>query len=61
LPYGIATPKTASGKQLAVAIQAAIKTLIARHVRRHLEALWRYRWRTTVVENRPQRGTLRKS
>jgi len=28
-PYGIATPKTASGKQLAVAIQAAIKTLIA--------------------------------
>ena len=28
-PYGIATPKTATGKQLAVAMQAAIKTLIA--------------------------------
>lgn len=28
-PYGIATPKTPSGKQLAVAMQAAIKTLIA--------------------------------
>jgi len=28
-PYGIATPKSANGKQLAVAIQAAIKTLIA--------------------------------
>jgi polar amino acid transport system substrate-binding protein len=28
-PYGIATPKTANGKQLAVAMQAAIKTLIA--------------------------------
>ena len=28
-PYGMATPKTTSGKQLAVAIQAAIKTLIA--------------------------------
>jgi polar amino acid transport system substrate-binding protein len=28
-PYGIATPKSPSGKQLAVAIQAAIKTLIA--------------------------------
>jgi polar amino acid transport system substrate-binding protein len=28
-PYGIATPKTPNGKQLAVAIQAAIKTLIA--------------------------------
>ena len=28
-PYGIATPKTASGRQLAVAIRAAIKTLIA--------------------------------
>jgi polar amino acid transport system substrate-binding protein len=28
-PYGIATPKTASGQKLAVAIQAAIKTLIA--------------------------------
>jgi len=28
-PYGIATPKSANGKQLAVAIQAAIQTLIA--------------------------------
>ena len=28
-PYGIATPKTASGQKLALAIQAAIKTLIA--------------------------------
>jgi polar amino acid transport system substrate-binding protein len=28
-PYGIATPKTPNGKQLAVAMQAAIKTLIA--------------------------------
>jgi polar amino acid transport system substrate-binding protein len=28
-PYGIATPKSPSGKELAVAIQAAIKTLIA--------------------------------
>jgi polar amino acid transport system substrate-binding protein len=28
-PYGIATPKSANGKQLAVAMQAAIKTLIA--------------------------------
>jgi polar amino acid transport system substrate-binding protein len=28
-PYGIATPKNANGKQLAVAIQAAVKTLIA--------------------------------
>jgi polar amino acid transport system substrate-binding protein len=28
-PYGIATPKSASGHQLAVAIQAAIKTMIA--------------------------------
>jgi polar amino acid transport system substrate-binding protein len=28
-PYGIATPKTASGQRLAVAIQAAIKTMIA--------------------------------
>ena len=28
-PYGIATPKTPNGKQLAKAIQAAIKTLIA--------------------------------
>jgi polar amino acid transport system substrate-binding protein len=28
-PYGIATPKSASGKKLAVAIQAAVKTLIA--------------------------------
>jgi polar amino acid transport system substrate-binding protein len=28
-PYGIGTPKSANGKQLAVAIQAAIKTLIA--------------------------------
>jgi polar amino acid transport system substrate-binding protein len=28
-PYGVATPKSANGKQLAVAIQAAIKTLIA--------------------------------
>jgi polar amino acid transport system substrate-binding protein len=28
-PYGIATPKTANGKQLATAMQAAIKTLIA--------------------------------
>src|SRR5579863_8376781 len=28
-PYGIATPKTANGKQLAVAMKAAIKTLIA--------------------------------
>ncbi|MGB8195650.1 MAG: ABC transporter substrate-binding protein [Acidimicrobiales bacterium] len=28
-PYGIATPKTPSGKKLAIAIQAAIKTLIA--------------------------------
>jgi polar amino acid transport system substrate-binding protein len=28
-PYGIATPKSATGKQLAVAMQAAIKTLIA--------------------------------
>jgi len=28
-PYGMATPKTATGKQLAVAIQAAVKTLIA--------------------------------
>jgi polar amino acid transport system substrate-binding protein len=28
-PYGIATPKTSTGKQLAVAIQAAVKTLIA--------------------------------
>jgi polar amino acid transport system substrate-binding protein len=28
-PYGIATPKTPNGKQLAVAIQAAVKTLIA--------------------------------
>jgi polar amino acid transport system substrate-binding protein len=27
-PYGIATPKTSTGKQLAVAIQAAVKTLI---------------------------------
>jgi polar amino acid transport system substrate-binding protein len=28
-PYGIATPKTSTGKKLAVAIQAAVKTLIA--------------------------------
>lgn len=28
-PYGIATPKSASGKKLAVAIQSAVKTLIA--------------------------------
>jgi polar amino acid transport system substrate-binding protein len=28
-PYGIATPKSATGKKLAVAIQAAVKTLIA--------------------------------
>jgi polar amino acid transport system substrate-binding protein len=28
-PYGIATPKTPNGKKLAVAIQSAIKTLIA--------------------------------
>jgi polar amino acid transport system substrate-binding protein len=28
-PYGIATPKTSNGKQLAVAMQAALKTLIA--------------------------------
>ncbi len=28
-PYGIATPKTPNGKKLAVAIQAAVKTLIA--------------------------------
>jgi polar amino acid transport system substrate-binding protein len=28
-PYGMATPKTPNGKQLAVAMQAAIKTLIA--------------------------------
>jgi polar amino acid transport system substrate-binding protein len=28
-PYGIATPKTASGQKLALAIQASIKTLIA--------------------------------
>jgi polar amino acid transport system substrate-binding protein len=28
-PYGIATPKSASGKKFAVAIQAAVKTLIA--------------------------------
>jgi polar amino acid transport system substrate-binding protein len=28
-PYGIATPKTPNGKQLAVAMQAAIKTMIA--------------------------------
>ena len=28
-PYGIATPKTTSGKELAKAIQAAVKTLIA--------------------------------
>ena len=28
-PYGIATPKTPTGKKLAEAIQAAVKTLIA--------------------------------
>jgi polar amino acid transport system substrate-binding protein len=28
-PYGIATPKTAAGQKLAVAIQAAVKTMIA--------------------------------
>jgi polar amino acid transport system substrate-binding protein len=28
-PYGMATPKTSTGKQLAKAIEAAVKTLIA--------------------------------
>ena len=39
-PYGIATPKTSSGKKLAVAIEAAIKTLIANGTYHAILAKW---------------------
>ena len=39
-PYGMATPKTASGKQLAKAIQAAVKTLIANGTYHAILAKW---------------------
>ena len=39
-PYGIATPKTAAGKQLATAMQAALKTLIASGTYSAILAKW---------------------
>jgi polar amino acid transport system substrate-binding protein len=39
-PYGIATPKTTAGKQLAVAIEKAIKTLIANGTYHAILAKW---------------------
>ena len=39
-PYGIATPKTAAGKQLAVAIEKALKTLIANGTYHAILAKW---------------------
>jgi polar amino acid transport system substrate-binding protein len=39
-PYGIATPKTPSGKKLAVAIEAAVKTLIANGTYHAILAKW---------------------
>jgi polar amino acid transport system substrate-binding protein len=39
-PYGIATPKTVAGKQLAVAIEKALKTLIANGTYHAILAKW---------------------
>jgi polar amino acid transport system substrate-binding protein len=39
-PYGIATPKTTTGKGLAKAIQAAVKTLIANGTYAEILAKW---------------------
>ena len=39
-PYGIATPKTPNGKKLALAIEAALKTLVANGTYSAILAKW---------------------